>query len=509
MRRLWSAGLSLVVCLGTLAFARVAGAVDGGAVDGAADAAGSDSGTVTPGAFLAYYCGEADLQCVAATGLLWKKTVQLPIAFDWDTGWIPDSFPELQVRFEVKVPAETDVAVGGDFVTTWPSPLTLAVPGDRYTGLLKFDYGLVVSALGKIDISILGYDINWQGPLPYVPQINFHVLGGAAFDPWAFKPKVVSASAFTDSVQLFAIDVLSLAGIPSQVASGGVKLKVKGELKATYWTEKINVTAAKPAAQVMPIAPITVEDGTTQHGYKEGAYVEYDVNPDGVVHYDGVIHLIPAFYISVLGQDFDMPVYDYPITIPIGDQDFNFDKIRVHVPLPDVPPLASKIYDFGQVDVGSSKKLDVTLSNVGEAKARAVVSVDQSMAAIFKVLSTTVALDPSKSEDIQIRFAPKALGAFSTTMTIASNDPDSPLQTVQLKGEAVPPGTAPTTGDDAGGDDAGFEPSEAGAGFYNDQQDGACGCRVVGTKERSTLPMWAGLALLGAAIVTRRRRAGN
>lgn len=501
MRRPCSAGLAFFVCLGGLAFGRVASAQDGGkdAGDG-----GYDSGTVTPGAILAYYCGEADLQCVAATGLLWKKKVELPIAFNWDTGWIPDSFPELQVKFAVKVPAETNVELGGKFVTTWPSPLTIAVPGERYSGLLKFDYGLVVEALGKIDISILGYDIKWQGPLPYVPQIDFHVLGGEVFDPWAFKPKEVSASAFTASVELFEINILSLAGIPSQIAQGGIKLKVKGELKATYWTEKINLAAVKPKEQTLPIEAIKQENGTSLHKYVSGPYVEYDVNPDGVVHYDGVIHLIPAFYVSVLGQDFDMPVYDYPITIPIGNQNFNFDKIRVHVPLPDVKPLESKVFDFGKVDVGSSKKKNITLSNDGEAKARAVVDVEKSMSAVFKVLTTAVTLDPTKSEDIQVRFAPKKLGPFSTTMTIASNDPDSPLQTVTLKGEAVEPGTAPTTPET---EDGGFEPAEGGVpGFYN-EQPGGCACRVDAATDRQSLPMWAGLALIGAAAVARRRRA--
>jgi MYXO-CTERM domain-containing protein len=323
----------------------------------------------------------------------------------------------------------------------------------------------------------------------------------------------VDASAFTQSVELFEINLLSLVGLPSEIASGGIKLKVKGELRATYWTEQINLTAVKPKEQVLPIAPIKQENGSSQHGYKEGAYVEYDVNPDGMVHYDGVIHLIPVFYVSVLGQDFDMPVYDYPITIPIGDQDFNFDKIRVHVPLPDVPPLAQKVYDFGKVDMGSSKKMNISVANIGEAKARAVPEVEKSMATVFKVLTNSVTMDPNKSEDIQIRFAPKKMGPFSTTLTLASNDPDSPLQHVELKGEAVEPGTAPVTPDteDGGGqqplvDGGGFQPDDGGPGFYNEQQDSGCGCVVAGASDSKNLAMWTGLGLVAAAAVARKRR---
>lgn len=459
---------------------------------------------MTPGAVLGYYCGEADLQCVIAP-VQWEKKVELPIAFDWDTGWIPDGFDELQVRFHVKVPAETVVKMAGNFRTQWPKPMTLAAPGIRYTGLLKFDYGLIVEALGKIDINLLGYHIYWQGQLPYLPNIDFHVLGGEIFDPFAFKPEVASASAFTSSVDLFAINVLELAGIPSQVAEGGVKLKVKGELKATYWTEQIDFAAKKPAEQDVAIPPVKAEGATTVHAFKPGKYVEYDVAPDGTVHYDGVIHLIPAFYVSVLGKDFDMPVYDYPITIPLGDQDFKFSPVRVHVSLPDVIPPTEKHYDFGKVIVGSSKKATLAIGNEGEAKARAVSEVEPSMATIFKVLSGIVEMKPGEKDDIQLRFAPKAVGPFKTTLTISSNDPDSPQQMIELTGEGVPEGTEipPDPGEDGG-----FTPADAGPGFYSGTE-GGCGCRASSDDDLGGLPMWVGLGALGAALIWRRKRESN
>jgi MYXO-CTERM domain-containing protein len=502
MRRAWSSGLAFSLCLGALAWSGVASAQDGG--KDAGDAGGYDSGTITPGAILAYYCGEADLQCVITNPLLWEKKVEIPIPFQFDTGWIPQSFPELQVRFALKIPAETVVKLGGDFKTTWPQPLTVAVPGERYTGLLKFDYGLTFEALGKIDISVAGIDIDWQGPLPKIPQVDFHVLGGEAFDPWAFKPNVISASAYTQSIDLIDVNVLALANIPSEVAEGGVRLKVKGELKATYWTQEINVAPVKPPEQISQVPPIKSENGTSQHAFKGGGYVEYDVNPHGTVHYDGVIHLIPAFYVSVLNGawDFDMPFYDFPVTISIGDQDFNFDKKRVHVPLPDIEPLPLKIYDFGQVDVGASKKKNIVVSNVGEAKARAVPDVEKSMATTFKVLTSNVTLEPAKTGDVQIRFAPKKLGPFQATLTLASNDPDLPIQTVTLKGQGVEPGTAPPDPEEDGG--SSYWP-DAGEGFYvQSNEDGGCGCRTSGRS--SGIPMWAGLALMGAAVVLRRRR---
>ncbi len=493
MRGSWTYVVALACGMGVLSWVGAARAADGGAAD-------AGPPTMSPGAVLAYYCGEAELQCAIAP-VQWEKKVELPIAFDWDTGWIPKNFSELQVRFHVQVPAETVVKMAGNFKTQWPKPLTLGVPGIRYTGLLKFDYGLIVEALGKIDISLLGYHIEWQGPLPYVPNIDFHVLGGEIFDPFAFKPETASASAFTASVDLFEINVLELAGIPSQVAAGGVKLKVKGELKATYWTDQIDITAQKPAEQMVEIPPIKAASATTIHAYKPGKYVEYDVAPDGTVHYDGVLHLIPAFYVEVLGKDFDMPIYDYPITVSLGDQDFKFSPVRVHVSLPDVVPPEQKTYNFGKVVVGSSKKATLPISNQGEARARAVSSVEPSMAQIFKVLSSTVEMKPGEAEEIQLRFAPKTEGILKTKLTISSNDPDSPQQVLELVGEGVPEGT--DIPEDT--EDGGFVPEEPLPGFYQGTE-GGCACGTTPGGPEGGWPMWAGFGLLGASMVIRRRR---
>jgi MYXO-CTERM domain-containing protein len=491
--------LACVLASGALAFAFEARATDGGLPE-----AGWDSGTVSPGAIVAAYCGDAPLQCMTAP-LVFQKTVKLPFAFEYDTGWIPQSFKELQVRFYVKVPAETMVKMNGGLLTTWPAPLTLGTPGDRMTGLLRFDYGLQVGARGKIDVSILGIDIKWEGPLPYVPQIDFHLLGAESFDPWAFKPHPVSASAFTKPFELFKINVLGLAGIPSQIAEGGVALDVKGELKATYTTNEMVIVPA--------LVPITAQGATTLHAFTGGAFVEYDVHPEGVVHYDGVLHLIPAFYIEVLGQEFKMPVYDFPLTMPIGDQDFVFEKVRVHVPLPDIKPFESKVVDFGDVVAGSTKKLDFTIKNVGEARARMVVTADKGQS-VFKVLTGTLFADPfGGTDDLEIRFTPKKPGEFKATVQIASNDPDLPMQTIEVKGRAVGEAVPDDPQKDSGpapAVDGGAPPSDGGGGWEFFEVPGAesgCGCRVgEGSGGARGATVWLGLVALAGLAVRRRRR---
>ena len=365
---------------------------------------------MTPSALLAYYCGDADMQCTTSP-VAWDKTIDLaPWLPDWDTGWIPQSFPQLQIRLILKIPADTQVKLAGDFKTTWPEALTLATPGSRQSGFLKFDYGLILSGRYKIDVTVLGYNIYYEEAIPYFPQVDFHLLGMKQFDSWAFAPNTASASAFTPMIKVFDFSVTDLVGIPSQVGDAGIRLNIKGELEATYETAKMVVEPS--------VAPILGQNATTLDNFKGGSFVEYDVHPEGAVTFDGVIHLIPSLYVSVLGSDFDLPLYDYPISM--GDlyskvtgqpasflvQDFKFDKVRVHVPLPNIEPLETKVVDFGKVAIGSGDKLKIPLPNHGEGKAKAYGEVNDADKSVFKVMTQTLYIDPCGSEDITVRFTP-------------------------------------------------------------------------------------------------------
>jgi len=460
---------------------------------------------MTPGSILAHYCGDAEMQCMMAP-IAFDHTHDLaPWLPDWDTGWIPKDPDELQVRFVLQIPADTEVSMAGQFRATWPAPLTIATPGQRFSGFLGIDYGLIVSGRGKIDIEILGVDIDWEGPLPYVPQIDFHLLAKKQFDAWAFQPNPVSASAFTPAAELFEINILSLAGIPSEIAKGGVALDIKGELQATYHTEKMVIDPS--------VVPITTENGETLHDFLGGPYVEIDVHPEGHIEYDGIIHLLPSFFVEVVGQDFKMPLYDYELDITdLLDMDLAseivFDTIRVHVPLPDIPQFEQPaVVDFGEVMIGSGEKLAVVIPNDGEAKARAVAEIEAGMEGSFKMLSGTQTIDPGESEEMVIRFTPQESGKYEAEMTLKTNDPDLPEQTLLLRGEAVDPEAPDYPNEDGGtppsGSDGGDE--EPLASSYDDAgQDGGCGCRTAGGRD-SPEPVWAAWLGLTALGLARRR----
>jgi MYXO-CTERM domain-containing protein len=353
-----------------------------------------------------------------------------------------------------------------------------------------------VGAEAKVQVSVLGQNYSWTGPVPFVPQFDWQVEASEAFDPWAFTGFAVNGSTPTET--LFQIDVLDFIGINIPGLSGSLDLDVAMDLDARYRTERIVITHVDG----VPVegGPIEGFGQTSLAQYLGGPSVDLDVRIDGQVRYTGVLHLIPTFSIETIGPDFSIPIVDVPVPFTYTDDDYDFDAVRVHVPLPDIelegedagssggefPVEPTTDLAFGPVELGTTRKLSVTMKNLGEATlATSFVTSDGAYVADaldFEVL-------PSGETKIEVSFTPPTDGPFDAVLQIASNDPDEPLRTVQLSGEGV----ELDIGTGAGG----------GSSDDGDLEDG-CGCRMVGA-ERSTHGGGALLAL-GLGLALRRRR---
>jgi MYXO-CTERM domain-containing protein len=465
--RVFVAAGALGVSLGSTAWA-----ADGGVPDGGLPPAPVD--------VIAEYCSDVDFECTSAP-LTYEKTVSLPIAFDFDTGWIPPG-SDIQVRFFLKIPASTTVKLNGWLETTWPDAMTLATPGGPGAEL-SFDYGLEVGAKAKIDVNVIGIPVKWEADIPYVPQVDFHLKGATEFQSWGFPPNGPTVSGKSDAIRVLEVNLLDLAGIPSQIAKGGIALDVQGELEATYETERIRIELAGADD-----SDITTEDGMVNRAFLGGAFVEYDVWPEGHVDYSGTLHLIPTFFVEVLGKDFDFGLFDFPVTFDIGTEDFVFDPVRVHVPLPDLEKV-EPVLDFGSVSVGESKTLAVALSNIGEAKARATGFVETTTTKVFSLPAAETTIASMDSGKVSVAFKPTTAGKSETVLTLVTNDPDNRFQTVTLRGNGVD-GPVPKNDD--------TKPSPQA------EDDGGCGCQAPRNSPRA-----ASLALFALAALVLRRRQGR
>ncbi len=479
----------------------------GSAGSGGGGAGGADPGypvadSGTPDAILAMPCTAWDepLHCLMAEGLVYDRTVQLPIAFDWDTGWVPGGSP-VQVRFYVKLPAYTHVGMKGSLQTTWPKSLDLDPLGLRATGQLDFDYGLQIGAKAKIKIAGFG----WEGDIPYLPNFDFHMKGVRLFDPWAFDPGT-KASGYTPKLTLFKVPITDIiVKIPG--ISGGIELDVQGELQVKYRTDKIVITPHKTPSKG-PTPPVTQPDASTIHPWVQGAWAEYKVHPEGTVTYVGTLHLVPALYVEVLGKKLSIPVgFDYPISLTLDEQTWIFDDQLVHVPLPDVrlpKGVTGDVIPFGPVEAGDQKIIELKFPNIGEAKAKATASLDKKTD--FSLLGSSATFGPGEDGSISVRFSPKSAGTKTAKLTVTTNDPDTPEIALTLSGDgyfpdAPPAGTGGSTGGKGGsangaaGSGAGPEAPGGPKVVDDPNQEGGCGCEVPARDHGGALALAGGLAL--------------
>ena len=147
------------------------------------------------------------------------KEESLPFEWGFDTGWIPPS-SDLQVHLWGSVYATTRVELSGDVVVSWPDVLTIETPGRVNGGTLGYHYGVDAGAEGKVQVTILNQTYNWQGDLPYVPQVDVQVEADHTFDAWGWAPGV-SVSDSTMPQRVAQIDLAGLIGPSIPGLSGG------------------------------------------------------------------------------------------------------------------------------------------------------------------------------------------------------------------------------------------------------------------------------------------------
>ncbi len=113
----------------------------------------------------------------------------------------------------------------------------------------------------------------------------------------------------------------------------------------------------------------------------------------------------------------------------------------VRQPVDPVPRIAvvSSLRDFGDVDVGGSKSLTVTVTNSGDAvlSVTDIVTSDQRVSVSPRQLS----IPPKQNGYVTIRFEPNRSGELSARVTIYSNDSESPAVSFPVAGRGRQPET--------------------------------------------------------------------
>jgi hypothetical protein len=96
-----------------------------------------------------------------------------------------------------------------------------------------------------------------------------------------------------------------------------------------------------------------------------------------------------------------------------------------------------ELLDFGNVHAGATEERTLGIVNGGTAVLELTALLSD--AEEFTVSSTSLDIDPNEVGTVVVGFSPPAVGGFSGTLSITSNDPDRPLTQIPLQGQGVLP----------------------------------------------------------------------
>jgi MYXO-CTERM domain-containing protein len=431
------------------------------------------------------------------------REMRLP-SISLDTGWVPSGSP-IQVRFTLDLMGETHIDMGGQLTTYWPFGLTMGVPGRTDAGRLHMAWGVQVTAQARINVSIAGVRYTWEGSIPFVPEFDFRMNDDETFTPFVLPgsvPRPVVVEDTTDPLRLFGVGIRDIVGSSIAGIDGGLEVQARGRLMTSYQGTRTFIDEAREpivtALQAVQYwAPSAAEFGAAQ---------DITVRPEGTLTYNGQVVLTPAFYVTLLGRRWEIPIVDVPIQIVDSSRSIMFEADMVHVPLPDIAVDPTMI-DIGTVELGALTSRSIRIANRGEAELS--VRVDPSLSIAPSM--TPFTLLPSSEGMLVLDVMPMGSGPYSETVTLRTNDPDQPTIRIRVTGDV--------TARDAGTDaalyvDAG--PRDAGAGDASMRSDagdlgglagGACGCAVPGSTHTHRQAWWlAPLALLGSLTLRRRTK---
>lgn len=500
--------LPLLAAAGLLALSAPALAQDGGT-----DAAGGDAGT--PPAV----CDPTTLLC---SSTLVKQAMDshdsLPINID--TGWVPKCNPsppdhcssqKIQVNAKVTFDPSgaspiyaVDMQKGANIQVTWPdtSGFVVSLEHDpkpdaqfRITHTLTPSFGLYFNTsiyTGEIDI-----DANTL--INYLPgaQFDYVALGSGNFNPWGFDGVDVGVKGTNlNSSKLFSVTFDQLGKL---VGTGNFNNIITGDFSfdaTTDTTFTYTTTSVKPIGGT---GAITQQDGTAVFPMLDQDYLEFTLQTQGEITYTGNIELLPVININSIagiGITLNFPIsvgLKFPVTgnpIPV-----NFPTQIVHLPLPNVFVPTTPV-DFGQVDTGNRKDKTVSIDNTGELGALLQFSSSDPQ---FSPAVQSTQMGPADTYDLGVRFKPTKGGAQKATITVTSNDPDSPDQEFTVMGYGRGPDLpSPDGGSNTDGGSASATPAQSG-------DTGGCGCRAAGGGPGEPASLLALLGLAGVALLRRRR----
>jgi MYXO-CTERM domain-containing protein len=246
---------------------------------------------------------------------------------------------------------------------------------------------------------------------------------------------------------------------------------------------------------------VTTADGSAKLVVGDDDFLDLNASVDGELSLGGTLDIRPVVSVDTVDgyPTFGLVKYSFSAVskaigggapVPVA-----FAGAQIHIPLPNVKvPTATVV--MGSVKAGQQSEQLVSVDSTGEMGGKLTFESSDPQ---FIVPAGEVRVGAKSKLPLKVVFKPSSDSAASATITVRSNDPDSPEQTFRVvaNGAPVDPQSDGTTdGPSAGGGVKNLEPPPG---------DNA-GCSTAAAGSGSTSGFAALLIGLGLAIGARRRR---
>jgi len=251
------------------------------------------------------------------------------------------------------------------------------------------------------------------------PRVYTYFDGIRFIVSWVGAPHYQSGGPYTFQAILYPTGEIVVQyqtmGAPTNSATVGIQNAAKSiGLTTAYNTDYVVNGLAVRFAQVPQWLTVSPTSGRIHAGQSQLVQVHFDASGLLGGNYSGSIHV----------QSNDPDESDVALTASL------------HViGAPDIGVTPASLA-FGTVFVGASPTQNLTVSNPGTDDL--VITGITSDDAFVTTAPSSFTLPPRSAQLVTVTYHPTSVRATNATLSIASNDPDSPTTTVAVTGDAVP-----------------------------------------------------------------------
>jgi MYXO-CTERM domain-containing protein len=401
-----------------------------------------------------------------------------------DSGWFDADLVKIRTRFTIDPPpgsplVTVDMTSGAVVEASWPERgfINLRALSRDGNGVVDVRYTLVPS----LEASIYGIGLNLDATslINRIPGAHFDydVAGRAALLPWGFQGAAVEPPVpALDQSTIFGLGFDTL-GIDAKIVTGALSIQAAAKPRFDYRTREVRLDSGILAA----------EGGVTKIPIGDADALDLGAAVIGDVALAGALEVRPVVSVASVGRipTFGLVNFSFTaVTKEIGgeSQPVTFQNTTIHIPLPNIKVPKNPV-GLGDASAGGRVEKKVTIDSTGELGG---VLTFESSDPQFIVPRGEVRVGPREKYALEIAFEADSDSPASATITVRSNDPDSPEQTFKVG----------ANGALLGEDDKPAEEAEASDG---------CGCRTAGSAPASS-GLFGLSALVGLALAGRRRR---